>query len=524
MIPIGAAPLTVDDVRAVARGGTSAGLAAAAIERIEASHAALLAILGAGDAVYGVTTGLGAAVDTSLAAADPAHQRHIPLARAAGVGPHLPRDTVRAMMVARLSRLACGASGISLGMAEALCALLARGVTPAVPATGSIGEADLVPLAHIAAILAGEGHAESEGALLPAAEALARAGIEVPAWGAKDGLALVSSNAAAVGSAALLVADAAVALEASLAAAALSLEGFRGSLAPFDPRAAALRPAPGQAEAAAALLALLDGSDLFEPGAARRLQDPLSFRVAASVHGAATDTLVRARMLVELELNSSDDNPAITDAGALPNANFDPTALALTIESLGQALLRLAATSAGRSMRLMSPGVNDLPRFLAAPGRNGFATVQKTIAALLAQMQHDAAPMPVITMPVADAVEDYATMAPAIVAKTGRILVDLRYVIAIELMIAAQACDLRPGIRLGAATARLHALIRAVVPTLTDDRSTGPDIERLATLVAEGTLFRHREERSDVAIQSGTDRSCRSGLPRRSAPRSDEAP
>lgn len=484
MLLLGGAPLTVDDVRAVARDGAPFAFAGSATRRIEASHAALLAMLGAGDPVYGVTTGLGAAVDTCLAAANSAHQRTIPLARAAGVGPRLPRETVRAMMLARLSRLACGASGISLGMAEALSAMLAHGVTPSVPSTGSIGEADLIPLAHIAAILAGEGEAECDGALLPAADALAHAGITVPAWGPKDGLALVSSNAAAIGAAALLVSDTARALDASLAASALSLEGFRGSLAPFDPRAAALRPAPGQADAAAALLALLDGSDL----TARRLQDPLSFRVVASVHGAASDTLSSARILVELELNSSDDNPAIVGPDALPNANFDPTALALSIETLGQALLRVAAASAGRSMRLMSPAVNDLPRFLAAPGRNGFATVQKTLAALLAHMQHDAAPMPVIVMPVADSVEDYATMASAIVAKTACVLTDFRYVVAIELMVAAQACDLRQPIRLGHGTARLHALIRAAVPSLDQDRSTGPDIERLAGMIAAGMV------------------------------------
>src|SRR5206468_5459110 len=136
--------------------------------------------------------------------------------------------------------------------------------------------------------------------------------------------------------------------------------------------------------------------------------DPLSFRVLASVHGAATHALDAARDIVELELNSSDDNPAIIDGIALPNANFDPTWLALAFETLGQALLRAGATSAGRVMRLMSPAVLDLPRFLATPGRNGFATIQKTAAALLAEMQHAAAPMPVVLLPVADGVEDYS--------------------------------------------------------------------------------------------------------------------
>ncbi|MDP9096746.1 MAG: aromatic amino acid lyase, partial [Pseudomonadota bacterium] len=375
-------------MRAVARDGARAELSAAALQRIEASHDRLRATVRAGHPVYGVTTGLGAAVDTPRAAADSAVQRRIPLARAAGVGPRLPRDIVRATMLARLSRLAVGASGISVGMAQALAAMLDRGATPVVPSIGSIGEADLVPLAHIGALLAGDGQAEWNGALLPATEALARAGIPMPEWGLKDGLALVCSNAAAVGQAALLVSDTGRALNAGLAAAALSLEAFRGSLTPFDPRAVALRPTPFQAETAAALLDLLDGSDLATSGAARRLQDPLSFRALASVHAAALAATDNARSLVELELNTSDDNPAIIDGDALPTANFDSTALALAIETLGQAILRVASASAGRVMRLMSPAVNDLPRFLAPPGQNGFATVQKTVAALLAKMQH----------------------------------------------------------------------------------------------------------------------------------------
>ncbi len=482
--------LSVADVCAVVREGAPAAFTPEALARIGAAHDAVRAMVRQGAAIYGVTTGLGAAVDTPLDAADDAHQRRIPQARAAGVGPRLPREVVRATMLARLSRLACGASGVSHGMAQALAAMLERGVTPRVPAIGSIGEADLVPLAHIAAVLAGEGEAELGGALLPAAEALARAGIAVPAWGPKDGLALVSSNAGAVGPAALLVADAAQVLDAAVAAAALSLESFRGDLAPFDPRAAGLRPAPGQAAAAAAVLGWLAGGDLCQPGVARRLQDPLSFRVFASVQGAAADALDRARGLVELELNTSDDNPAIlaADGAALPNGNFDPTALTLAIEALGQALLRVGAATAGRVMRLMSPAVSGLPRFLADPGRNGLATVQKTVSALLAQMQHGAAPMPVCIMPAADSVEDYATMASAVVAKTVGVLDQLRLLVATELMVAARACDLRDALRLGAGTARLHAAIRTAVPPLGPDRSTGPDIERLAALIAAGTL------------------------------------
>ncbi|GAC1341871.1 MAG: histidine ammonia-lyase [Acetobacteraceae bacterium] len=495
MILIGVAPLTTADILAVARDGVPVALAPDAVRRIEASHAALCRLIAMGAPIYGVSTGLGAAVDTPVRAEGPAQQRGIPLARAVAVGQRAERGDVRAMILARVARIACGASGASLEITQALLAMLERGVTPIVPLTGSLGEADLAPLAHIAAVLAGEGEAERDGTMRPAAAALAEAGIALPAWGPKDGLALVSSSAATVGMAALAVCDAERAFEAALAAAALSLEGFRGSLAPFDPRAALLRPAPGQAATAARLLTLLDGGDLARTSAARRLQDPLSFRVLASVHGAAAQALQTARDMVELELNSSDDNPAILpdSPAALPTANFDPTALALAFESLGQALLRVAAAAAGRLLRLMSPAVNDLPRFLAAPGQNGFATVQKTVAALLAEMQHVAAPMPVVVLPVADSVEDYATMALSIVVKTAVLVAKLRLITAAELMVAAQACDLRTGdphapVRLGAGTGAIHAAVRAAIPPLDQDRRPGPDIEALAAMVRDGAF------------------------------------
>ena len=488
MIEIGAKRLTVADVHAVAREGAPAGLAPAAAARIGVAHQVLLELMREGAPIYGVSTGLGAAVDTNIRAEGEERQRRIPLARAVGVGRRAAPDEVRAMIVARVSRMACGCSGVSLATAEALLALVQVEVTPVVAMTGSVGEADLAPLAQIGAVLAGEGEAEFEGAVLPAAEALARAGVGRPVFAAKDGLALVSSNAASVGIGALVVRDAGVALQAALAAVALSIEGFRGSVAPFDARASALRGAPGQEAAAARIRALLRGGDL----SARRLQDPLSFRVAASVHGAAEEALEAARAAVELELNTSDDNPAILveDRIALPNANFDPTWFVLAFEQLGQAMLRIAAASAGRVMRLMSPGVSALPRFLvaASDGRNGFATVQKTVAALVAQMQHRAAPMPAVLIPVADSIEDYGTMATGIVEKTAELVAELCLVTAIELMVAAQACDLRGKVRLGEGTRAVHAAVRAVAPVLEQDRRTGPDIEALAALVRDGAF------------------------------------
>ncbi|MFE0758310.1 histidine ammonia-lyase [Inquilinus sp. NPDC058860] len=499
-IRLGAGPLSTRDLLAIARNGAAVALDEAALQRIEAGHRALEALAAAGAAIYGVSTGLGAAVDTRIAPDAAAVQRRIPPGRAVGVGREARADEVRAIIAARLAGLCCGRSGASRAVAEALAALLNQGVHPVVPMTGSVGEADLPPLSHIALVLLGRGEAEFQGEILPAAEALARAGIAPPEFGLKDGLALVSANAASVGAGALVVEDAAQALRAMLAAAALSFEGFRAGVAPLDPRAAALRPAPGQAEAARSILALLQGGGLVRPGAARKLQDPLSFRCAPSVLGAALAALQAARASVELELAGAGDNPAVIaeDGVALPNANFDPTHLALAFEALGGALARAAAISAARIVKLMSPSSSDLPRFLAPvqDGSAGYGPTQKTAAALLAEIGHLAAPMPVAVLPVADGVEDYATMATATVDKTAGIVERLRLLAAIELIVAAQAVDLRGAPSLGRGTAAIHAAVRGLVPRMQADRPAAPDIAAVAAFIAADGLESILMERS----------------------------
>ena len=491
-IEIGDRPLTAQDVTAIARTAVSVRLGVSARARIARSHETLQRLAGGGTAIYGVNTGLGAAVDTKVAGEEQAVQRRIPLARAVGVGRRASREEVRAIIAARLARCATGHSGMSVTTVEALMALLNRGVHPVVPMSGSIGEADLAPLAHIACVLSGSGDAESAGEVTSAAMALQRAGLQPAMLGGKDGLALVSSNAASVGVAALVLVDAAQVLRALLAAAALSFEGYRANLGPLRPSATQLRPVPGQSEVCAALLSALENGDLARPGGARRLQDPLSFRCVGPVYGACFAALRAASDIVALELDSSDDNPAILAESnqSLPNANFDATHLSLTFEALGLAFARVAASCGERLMKLMSPSSSELPRFLSPiqEGRNGFATVQKTIASLAAEVQHRAAPMPVVIMPVADRVEDYATMALQVVEKTGEIVQRLRLLAAIELMVAAQACDLRSGVTLGSGSSKVLAAVRSVVARLHDDRPSTPDIEALDAIIRSGVF------------------------------------
>ena len=491
-IEVGAAPLRPGDVEAIARHGAGVALTEAALARVAAGHAALEAAVARGEAIYGVSTGLGAAVDTRVDAGEQARQLRIALGRSVGAGPLVPTEIVRAAMAVRLTGLAMGRSGASPGIVQALAGLLNARVHPTVRSIGSVGEADLAPLAHIASVLMGAGEAEYEGRVLAGADALAQAGLAVPRPGVKDGLALVSCNAASVGHGALVVQDGARVLEAWYGAAALSCAGFGANLSPLDPRAADLRAAPGQAQAARRLLALLEGTE----GLGRRLQDPLSLRCLAPVMGAGDAALARAREAVELELDSAGDSPAILaeEGDVLGTANFDATHLALAFEGLGLALARMAALAGARLIQLMSPAASALPRFLspAGVGQSGFAPLQKTIAALVAHVQHLATPMPTVVLPAAEGIEDYSTMAPSVVAKTAAAVEQVRILVAIEFIVAAQACDLR-GAVLGPHVAALHAVVRGVVAPLAEDRGLGVDVERL---LKEALLFCKKEAKN----------------------------
>ncbi|ARE83064.1 histidine ammonia-lyase [Roseovarius mucosus] len=460
---------------------------------IAASYSCLQEHAASGQAIYGVSTGLGAAVDTVMKVRTGDDQHLIPRARAVGVGRIATEVEARAMIATRLSRVCVGHSGMSYAVAAALAGMLNHRIVPRVPMLGSVGEADLAPMAHIAEVLTGRGTViRADGSLTDGRTAFLEAGLELPKFGVKDGLALVSSNSAALGLAALAIADVQRVFAAQVAAVALSYEGFRASIAPLAPAATALRPAPYQGTIAESLLSLLEGGNLMEPKAQRRLQDPLSLRCVSSVFGAVQSTICHARDAVALELATSDDNPAINTALdlVLPNGNFDPTHVALSFDTMALALARLAAMTGERIMKMMSAEMSDLPRFMAPDvgGSNGFATVQKTVSALVATIGQQAMPMPFAAIPVADRVEDYASLLMPGVEKFSAIVENLRYLVGIELMVAAQAVDLRTGITLGQGTAAIQQAVRALVAPLTQDRAASPDIVALAEAIQQQRL------------------------------------
>lgn len=476
--------LTPATVAQVARAARPVALAPEALARMAAGRAVVERHLAEDRPVYGLTTGLGARVGHRLPREALAEFSHLTLlGRANAVGPRLSAEVVRALMAVRLNGLLHGGAGAAPAVAEALAALLNAGLTPVMPGIGSIGAGDLCVLAHLGLALIGEGEIERGGEVLPAAVALARAGLAPLELGPKDGLAICNASAYSAGLAALALADAETALRTAQIAAALAMEGFRANLSPLDPRAAAARPAPGQAEAAAELRALLDDGALAEPGAARRLQDPISLRCVSQVHGSLWAALDFAAPAVAAELNGAADNPLVMvdDGEIVSTGNFHTPALALAMETLAQGVAQVAALSVSRTCRLLVERLSGLPANLTekGPTRSGYAPLPKAAEALLQEVRHRALPAPVELRWAADGVEDDLTNAPLSARKAGEAVGYLNLILAMELLVAAQAVDLARPARLGRGTATAHRVVRALVPHLEEDRPHGPDTERL---------------------------------------------
>ena len=485
------AGVAVGDVVRVSRAFAPVEIATAARERLIAARAVVDRLAQSGTPVYGVNSALGANTGKPIAPADlAAYQQRAVQARAVGVGPRFATDDVRAMLFTRACGMAVGGSGVSPGVLDALLAMLNAGVHPVVPSLGSIGAADLAPLSHLFLPLQGQGTAEYRGDVLPGVEALAGAGLQPVQLAAKDGVALISANAATVGHAALVLRDCADVLDALNVAAALTFEGFRANLSPLDPRAQAAHPAPGQRETASRLTTLLADSTLWNANAARRVQDPLSLRCVSQVHGAALVVLGNARDHVELELNSAAESPLVAGDAMLSTGNFHIAGLSVAFDSLGIALAQTALLCVQRCQKLFSPALSELPLQLTrhGPEHSGFATTQKTLVALYGAVRHLANPASLDSVPVSEMVEDHASMAAHAVAKTGAMVAPLRLLAAIELLAAAQAVDLRglSSHELGVGMRLAHAAVRARVPMLDVDRPQGPDIEAISAGIEAG--------------------------------------
>ena len=487
--------LSFADLAAIAREGRPVAIAPEATARVAASRQVVERYVEENRPAYGLTTGLGPRVGHRLTREEMTDfSRLTVLGRAVALGAPLPEPVVRAAMAVRLNGLLAGGAGASPALAEALAALLNAGVHPVVPSSGSVGASDLCLMAHVGLALIGEGEVTQGGARRPAAEGLAAAGLAPLTLGPKDGLAVCSASSVSAGRGALALHDAEALLTLAQASAALTFEGFRANLTPFDPRVSAARPQPGQAWAAEGLLSLLEGSLLLEPGKARRLQDPISLRSTAPVHGCLHAAIAFARPAAEAEINGRADNPLVLheDDEILSTGNFLTPLLALSLDSLTQAVGQVAAISLGRATKLLLAPLSGLPGALTrhGKGRSGYAPLLKTAEALVSEIRHLAQPVPAETRWVGDGVEDELTNAPLAAAKAAQALDKLRLVLAIELAVATEAVEVAAPERLGRGPAIIRAAVREVVPPLDEDRALSVDVVRLdEALLASGELL-----------------------------------
>jgi histidine ammonia-lyase len=472
-VTIGTGPLSVADLVRIAR-GARVDLTPEALDRIAASRAVVDAHVDGEALIYGLNTGLGHLRDVRVPREQlRAYQHDIVLGHDGGVGDPLPTEVVRAAMGARLNGIARGGSGASPGLASGIAALLNAGVHPVVPTTGSVGAADLMHMAAIAAVLIGAGRAEVGGEVMEGAEALARAGLEPVTLEPKDGLTLVSANGVSIGHAALVVDRASRLARLADLVVAVSLEAVGGNASTLDPVVLAAKPVAGQAASGAAIRGFLGGGGLLEPGSARSVQDPLSFRVAPQVHGAFRAFVDLLAVHAALELNASDDNPLVDPASGrmLSNGNFHPMALALAADALRPAIAhvgqladrRLSHLWAGIGEAFLDP---ELGRLLA---ERGGILLRYAAASLVSELRAAAGPVTLDVAPLDVGVEDHATNAPLAVRRSDEALGIAEHVLAIELLVADDRLAIAPperpiGAGVAAARAELEDARRALGP------------------------------------------------------------
>jgi len=456
-----------------------------ATRRAAAGRAIVERALARGEAVYGLTTGLGSRVGHRLGADDLADfSVRTVRGRAHGVGPPLAAPLVRAMMVARLNVLLNGGAGVSFGLIELLRDMLNADLRPVVPSIGSIGAGDLCLMAHLGLVMIGEGEAELGDRRGPAGALFREAGLSPAVLGPKDGLGLINASAVGAGIAAVALEEADAAYRAAQVAAALTFEGFRANLSPFDPEAVAARPQPGQAVASAHLRRLLFGSLLLEPGNARRVQDPISLRCVGSVHGAFLAALGFSERALDPELNGAAENPVLLleSERVLSTGNFHTPLLALSLDQVALAAAQVGANALARGSRLMQERYSGLPNNLIArdAGYSGFAPVMKVGEALLGELRQLAMPVSGDMRWGADGTEDDLTNTPLAARKLLDLLDRLRHLLALELMLAAQAVELAHPSQLGLPMQRAYECVRDLCPPLVEDRPLGGDLRKIA--------------------------------------------
>jgi histidine ammonia-lyase len=485
--------LTIEDVICIARNEAKVVIAREAMDKIDAARRFVEQKVSSDKPVYGFNRGVGLNKDRPV---DPDHfeqyNHSLLLSHCISIKPEASEYVVRAVMLIRLNTFLLGFTGVQQGIVRMYQDFLNKRICPIVNERGSIGAADIGCLSSIGLAMIGEGEVYCQGVRMSAEKALSISGLKRIKLGPKDALAIVSSNALFVGKAVLLIAQLENFLKQADLIYALSLEGFDGNVTPLNRHVVEAKKADGQKKSADAIRKYLEGSYLWNGHQRKNLQDPLSFRGAFSVHGSVRDALKYVKKQASLYLNASEDNPCvlIEENQMISCANYEVTTLALGIEMLNLALAHAARIACFRIIKLDTPSFTGLTRFLTPRDKNvlGFATIQKTFAALDAEVQDLCRPVSTHFFPLAGDIEDHATNSVYAAQKSEKIIDDLYYIFGIEAIHAAQAIDLRENISLGIGTKQAYQTIRQHIAFLDEDRNLSIDIEEAYKLLKDEGL------------------------------------
>ncbi len=488
--------VTLAQLERVYRTGAAVTLDPSARAGVDLAASRIAAAAAGTAAVYGVNTGFGKLASIKIAAEDTETlQKNLILSHCCGVGEPMPSAVVRLMMVLKLLSLGRGASGVRWEVIALLQDMLARGVTPVIPAQGSVGASgDLAPLAHMTAVMIGAGMAEVAGEVKPAAEAFAEVGLSPITLGAKEGLALINGTQFSTAYALVGLFDGWRNARAALVISALSTDAIMGSTAPLHPDIHALRGHAGQIEAAAVMRALLDGSVIRESHREgdTRVQDPYCIRCQPQVTGAAMDVLRQAARTLEIEANAATDNPLVlADGQIVSGGNFHAEPVGFAADMIALALSEIGAIAQRRVALMVDPGLSfDLPPFLTPnPGLNsGLMIAEVTTAALMSENKHLAHPTVTDSTPTSANQEDHVSMAAHGARRLMRMNANLSAILGVEAMCAAQGVEFRAPLTTSDPLARVLARLRQDVATLGEDRYLAPDLAAATRLVAADAL------------------------------------
>ena len=492
----------LEELVAIARNGVNAAISVESVDRINKARNLVDKWVKEGVRIYGVTTGFGALSDVTISYEDTKKlQKKILLSHAAGMGAPMDDDVVRAMMALRINDFCRGNSGLRLETIQKLADMLNTGIIPVVPAKGSVGASgDLVPMAHLALVLIGEGEAFVDGKRMPGAEALKLKNISPLELAAGEGLALINGTQFMIALGCLALHDSLNLCKHADIAASMSLETLMGTRSAFDPRIHRARPHVGQMKAAQNMLKMTDNSEIISSHKdCSTVQDAYTLRCSPQVHGASWDAFAYVERVIRVEMNSSTENPLIfPESGEfLSGGNFHGQPLALACDFLSIAIAELANISERRIERLVNPQLSGLPAFLVEDGglNSGFMIAQYAAASLVSENKVLAHPASVDSIPTSANKEDHVSMGAVAARKCRDIVDNVEEVVAIELLCGAQGIDLFTNLKAGDGTMAAYETIREVVDYMKEDRFLSADIATVKALLRSGKIVTAVEDK-----------------------------